>query len=212
MSLAPEWRTRLFATAGALLAVALGVQIAHESIVLPAVCAAALATLIVISIQPYSVTTLLLAGAFVGYIVGNRRIRPNLGCRWFSILPAELVLLAGGTILVVQCAWRRELPVFRDAVNVTLLIWMAIGTSRLFFGVREHGFTAIRDYALVYYGLFFLPRPICCARSGRRTSPATLCAARVRSTADRSSSLLAIPGVLCEHAGDSRVSTDLFRR
>ena len=36
-----------------------------------------------------------------------------------------------------------------------LLLWFIIGTSRLFFGVREHGFVAIRDYALVYYGLFF---------------------------------------------------------
>ena len=70
-------------------------------------------------------------------------------------MPAEFVLLVGGAILVVQCAWRRELPVLRDAVNVTLLLWMAVGTSRLFFGVREHGFTAIRDYALVYYGAFF---------------------------------------------------------
>ncbi|MGH7956496.1 MAG: O-antigen ligase family protein, partial [Opitutaceae bacterium] len=31
----------------------------------------------------------------------------------------------------------------------------ATGTIRLFFGGREHGFIAIRDYALVYYGAFF---------------------------------------------------------
>jgi O-antigen ligase len=155
MSLAPGWRTRLFATAGAVLAVALGVQIAHEAMFWPAVCAAALATLIVISIQPYSLTTLLLAGAFIGYIVGNRGFAQISAAGGFPILPGEFVLLVGGAILVVQCAWRRELPVSRDAVNITLLIWMAVGTSRLFFCVREHGFTALRDYAVVYYGLFF---------------------------------------------------------
>jgi O-antigen ligase len=155
MSLAPGWRTRLFATAGALLAVALGVQIAHEAFFWPALCTAALATLIVISIQPHSVTTLLLGGALVGYIIGNRGFAQISAAGGLPILPAELVLLIGGVILVVHCAWRRELPVLRDGVNLTLLVWMAVGTSRLFFGVREHGFTAIRDYALVYYGLFF---------------------------------------------------------
>lgn len=155
MSLAPEWRTRLFAIAGSLLAVALGVQLAHGAFFWPGFCAAALTTLVVIHIQRQSLTTLLLGGAFVGYIVGNRGFAQISAAGGVPILPAEFVLLVGGVILVVQCAWRRELPVLRDGINVSLVLWMIVGTSRLFFGVREYGFTAIRDYAMVYYGLFF---------------------------------------------------------
>jgi O-antigen ligase len=155
MSLAPEWRTRLFAIAGALLAVALGVQIAHEAYIWPLVCAGVFAALVVISVQPQPLTTLLLGGALIGYIVGNRGFAQISAAGGFPILPAEFVLLVGGGILVVQSAWRRELPVLRDAVNVSLLLWLIVGTSRLVFGVREHGFTAIRDFALVYYVLFF---------------------------------------------------------
>ena len=155
MSLAPGWRTRLFAIAAALLAVVLGVQIANGALFWPAVCIGAVGAFVIISLQPHSLTTLLLGGAFVGYIVGNRGFAQISAAGGFPILPAELVLLIGGAILAVQCAWRRELPILRDAVNISLLIWMIVGTCRLFFGVRDYGFTAIRDYALVYYGLFF---------------------------------------------------------
>ena len=40
-------------------------------------------------------------------------------------------------------------------LNLALLLWMGYGTVRLMFGLRGHGFAAIRDYALVYYGAFF---------------------------------------------------------
>jgi hypothetical protein len=155
MSIAPDWRTRLFAIAGALLAVALGVQIAHEAFFWPGLCAGALAAFVVIYVHPQPLSSLLLAGAFIGYIVGNRGFAQISAAGGIPILPAEFVLLVGGVILVVQCAWRRELPLARDAVNVTLLLWIIAGTCRLFFGVREYGFIAIRDYALVYYGSFF---------------------------------------------------------
>ena len=155
MSLAPGWRTRLFAIAGALLAVALGVSIANGSFFWPTVSAGIFAALVVIYFQRQPLATLLLAGAIIGYIVGNRGFAQISAAGGVPLLPAEFVLLAGGGMLVVQCAWRRELPLLRDAVNVTLLLWFIIGTIRLLFGVREYGFVAIRDYALVYYGLFF---------------------------------------------------------
>lgn len=155
MSLAPGWRTRLFAIAGALLAIVLSVQIAHGAFFWPIVCAVAVLALLVIRLQPHSLTTLMLAGAFIGYIVGNRGFAQISAAGGIPILPGELVLLLGGGLLVVQCAWRRESPVQRDAVNVTLLLWLVIGACRVLFDVPEHGFTAIRDFALVYYGLFF---------------------------------------------------------
>ena len=155
MPLAPIWRTRLFALAGAALAVALGVEVAHESFFWPAVGLGSLAAIVLIRAQPLPLPTLLLGGAMLGYIVGNRGFAQLSLTSGFPLLPAEFVLLVGGAILAVQCAWRRELPVRGDALNIALLLWMAYGTGRLLFGLRAHGFAAVRDYALVYYGAFF---------------------------------------------------------
>lgn len=155
MLLAPQWRTRLFAFAGAVLAIALGVEVANESFLWPAVGLGALAALVLIQAQPLPLATLLLGGAMFGYIVGNRGFAQLSLTSGFPLLPAEFVLLVGGALLVVQCAWRRELPFRGDALNLALLLWMIYGTIRLMFGLRANGFTAIRDYAVVYYGAFF---------------------------------------------------------
>ena len=155
MSLAPGWRTRLFAIAGALLAMVLGAYIASGAFFWPALCAGAFTALLVVYFQRQPLATLLLGGALFGYIVGNRGFAQISAAGGLPILPAEFVLLVAGGILLVQCAWRRELPLLRDALNVTLLLWLIAGTSRLVFDVREHGFVALRDYAMVYYGGFF---------------------------------------------------------
>jgi O-antigen ligase len=155
MSLAPGWRTRLFAIAGAVLAIILGVSIASGSFFWPFVSAGIFGALLVIYFKRQPLASILLGAALVGYIVGNRGFAQISAAGGIPILPAEFVLLIGGSILLAQSAWRRELPLRRDAVNITLLLWFIVGTSRLLFGVRDYGFVAIRDYALVYYGLFF---------------------------------------------------------
>lgn len=155
MLLAPQWRTRLFALAGAVLAIALGVEVANESFLWPAIGLGGLAALVLIRLQPLPFPTLLLGSAMFGYIVGNRGFAQLSLTSGFPLLPAEFVLLVGSALLVVQCAWRRELPFRGDALNLALLLWMAYGTARLLFGLRANGFTAIRDYAVVYYGAFF---------------------------------------------------------
>ncbi len=161
MTLTPAWRTRLFASVATVVAIGLGVQIAQGAFFWPAVAAGLLTAIMIISIQPRSLLAILLGGAVVGYIVGNRGFAQISLSPSFPLLAGEFVLLVGGAILFVQCAWRHELPFRRDLLNVSLLVWMVAGTLRVLFDVRDYGFAALRDYALVYYaGFFFLAQHV----------------------------------------------------
>lgn len=153
--LSPVWRNRLFALFATVVAMVLGVQIAHGAWFWPTLIAGLLAGVIAISIQPRPLLAVILAVTALGYIVGNRGFAQISLSQSFPLLPGELGLLLAGGILLVQSAWRHEMPARRDPLNVALLVWMAAGTIRVLFDIREFGFAAIRDYALVYYAAFF---------------------------------------------------------
>jgi len=117
----------------------LGSQIADGAYFWAGLCAGGLAALVLQRIQSQPLGTLLMGGLLVGYIVGNRGFAQLSLLSVFPLLPAEFVLLVASVILVVQCARRRELPLRYDALNLTLFVWMLIGTVRLLFDIRAHG-------------------------------------------------------------------------
>lgn len=155
MTLAPIWRTRFFSAGAAVIAVWLSVEIAHGRYLWPSAFAAALGVFIVGRIQSRPLSTLMLSLIAAGYVLGNRGFAQISLSTRFPLLPAEVVLALAGSLLLIQCAWRHELPFRRDALNLALLAWMLTGALRIVFDVREFGFMAIRDFALVYYGAFF---------------------------------------------------------
>lgn len=169
MTLAPVWRTRLFAMIAALAAVWMGVAVAQGEFTWPLLLVAGLAALALVWWQPLPLATLLLGAALGGYIVGNRGFAQLSPSARLPLLPAELVLAIGTTLLLLQHAWRRELPWRRDAVNYALLVWIVVGAARLILDARAHGFAAIRDFAMVYYaGFFFLAQFAAAEPAGRR--------------------------------------------
>lgn len=155
MTLAPILRTRLFAAGAAVIAVWLSVEIAHGEFFWPTLCAGMLGVFLLARLQPLPLSTLALTAVAVGYVIGNRGFAQLSVSTSFPLLPAELALAFCGGLLLIQSAWRHELPFRRDALNLTLLAWMLAGALRIGFDVREHGFMAIRDFALVYYAAFF---------------------------------------------------------
>jgi O-antigen ligase len=155
MTLTPTWRTRITAAIAGVLAIVLGVDLAHGELFWPALCAGAGAAFFLARVQPLPLAALLLGGALAGYIGGSRGFAQLSLTGGLPLLPAEFVLLAAGGIVVVQCAWRRELPFRFDALNTALLVWIAVGAGRLVFDVRTFGFVAVRDFATVYYAAFF---------------------------------------------------------
>jgi hypothetical protein len=90
-----------------------------------------------------------------GYIIGNRgfaQITPVSGLPLFlSELGLGLVL----TLVLLRGALRRTLPIRPNGLNGLLLFWLALGLGRIVWDVRTYGFMALRDFAMVYYLLYF---------------------------------------------------------
>ncbi|MEO6004737.1 MAG: O-antigen ligase family protein [Opitutus sp.] len=156
MILNPLWRTRIFATVAGAVAIWLGVAIAQQEFFWPALAGVGLLLFALARWQPLPLGTLLLGSALVGYVLGNRGFAQIMLLPNQPLLPAEALMMLGGTLLLVQCAWRHELPVRREALNLLVLAWMALGLARLSFDFRAHGLVAVRDFAVVYYAAFFV--------------------------------------------------------
>lgn len=115
-----------------------------------------------------------------GYLVGNRGFAQIMPVPGIPILPAELALGISGAWIAFQGAFTRQLPFRRDALNGAVLLWLLVGTARVVFDVREYGFLAIRDFAMVYYAaFFFIAQQIAAQRDGRRFLIGMLVAAGV---------------------------------
>lgn len=155
MTVSVLWRTRLLGTGAGVLAIWLGIAIAQQEFFWPGIISVALLLFVLARWQPLPIGTVLLGIALAGYVVGNRGFAQIMLLPNQPLLPAEAVLLIGGTLLLVQCAWRHDLPFRRDTLNLLLLGWIVLGTLRVAFDVREFGLVAIRDFAVVYYGAFF---------------------------------------------------------
>ena len=155
MPLTPAWRTRTNTAAAVALALVLGAQIAQGMLFWPMFCAGGLLVLVLARAQTLPVNTVLLGLLTIGYFVGNRGFAQLSVFGSFPLLPAELVLLVAGGIVVVQSAWRHEMPVRREALNLAILAWIVIASARLYLDLRVYGFAALRDYATVYYAAFF---------------------------------------------------------
>jgi O-antigen ligase len=155
MTLSPAWRTRTFTAGAAVVGVWLSVEIASGNFLWPTTIAGALALFFIARIQPLPLGTLALTAVSVGYILGNRGFaQVSLSTR-LPLLPGELALLFAGGLLLVQCAWRHELPLKRDPLNFAIFAWILIGALRIGFDFRVFGIMALRDFALVYYAAFF---------------------------------------------------------
>lgn len=155
MTPSPALRLRLFAIGGAVVAIALGVQIANGSIVWATLVGLAALLLLLSRCQPLPLPSLALGLVLCGYIVGNRGFAQLSLAGSLPLLPAEAVLLFAGGFMAVQCAWRHELPFRRDTLNLAILAWIIFGTIRVVLDFRIFGVMALRDFALVYYAAFF---------------------------------------------------------
>jgi hypothetical protein len=150
----PRIRTALFTVTGCALALVIGLQLADQDYVLSGLVAIAAACLVVSLIHPAPIEVWLVGAAVFGYVVGNRGFAQLQLLSQYPILPAEGVLVVAVPALVLRLALGVG-SVRRDAVNMTLAIWMLLGAVRLPLDLGEYGVLALRDFALVYYALFF---------------------------------------------------------
>jgi hypothetical protein len=167
--------------AGAILAaVWLGWLIAEGANIVPALLACLALVGCLTQLIRVPIGAVLLGVVLFGYLVGNRGFAQLMPVPAVPILPAELVLGVAGAWVTVQSAFAQRLPFRRDALNGVILLWLIVGTARVSFDVRQFGFMAVRDFAMVYYALFFfLAQQLAADRSSRRFLIAMLVAASV---------------------------------
>ena len=137
------------------IAVWTGVWIASETVTLPVVAGGIFFCLIVAQVSPVGFNPLVLGLLVAGYVLGNRGFAQFSVSASLPLFPAELGIAATLAVLVWRCAQERKLPWRNDFLNWALILWMAVCTVRLPFDMRAFGAMAARDYAMVYYALFF---------------------------------------------------------
>ncbi len=151
----PRLRTTLVALAACALAAFLGSELAEGSYFLSALAAVVIVSAILIRLTGLAADTILLGLVLIGYFVGNRGFAQLMPAPGIPLLPAEGALLIACSWQAIQCAFERTLPFQRDALNWAVLAWLLAGTVRVGFDVPRYGLLALRDYAQVYYAVFF---------------------------------------------------------
>jgi len=142
-------------TGGAIVAAAAaGWQIAHGSFGLAGLVAGTALLWIASRLLRIGPDVMVAGAVLAGYLIGNRGFAqlhvPNV-----PLLPAEFALGLGLALGLWQWARSQTLPVRHDALNAMLLLWIVISAVRLPLDLRQFGLMAVRDFAMVYYALFF---------------------------------------------------------
>jgi len=165
----PRWRLRLQAVAASLLALWVGASVASESVLLPSLLAGGLLLFCTARFVPVPLPALALGLCCAGMMIGNRgfaQLSPGGG---LPLFPAELCLALAGGLLLLRSLLQRRVPWQADLLNAAVAAWMLAGTARLPHDLRAEGAVALRDYATVYYGLFFFIAQVASGEeSGRR--------------------------------------------
>lgn len=150
-------------------AVWLGGHLANERYFWPSLALFVTLTAVLVRLLRLPLDLITVGLVVFGYLVGNRGFAQLMPSPQVPLLPAEAALLVAGGWAFAACAFERRLPWRSDALHWCVLAWLAIGLARFPFDVREHGFLAIRDFATIYYTLFFfIARRLAERPEGRR--------------------------------------------
>ena len=138
-----------------MLAMVVGWEVAGGSYGLPVTVGAIAGATALVLLLRLPLDVIVLGALLVGYIVGNRGFAQFSLVPGLPILPAEAGLALCLGWLVTQSAFARKLPLRRDALNAAVALWIAVGSARILPDARAHGAFALRDFATIYYALFF---------------------------------------------------------
>jgi hypothetical protein len=151
----PFLRTAIAAALGSVLAVWTGFGVANQDYTLALVASAVGLWALLEWLRGPLPEAWVLAAALFGYLIGNRGFAQLSLSSQVPLLPAEAALLCGAAAVAVRTALHRTSAFNRDSLNVALGVWILLGLARLWIDVRTHGAIAVRDFATVYYAVFF---------------------------------------------------------
>lgn len=148
-------RQTIIQAAGLIVAAIIGFGIADGSYLLPGLIAAFALAAIVICLGRLPIDVIVMGIVVFGYIVGNRGFA-QLMIPGIPLLPAEAALGLALVLRLGRCAFERRLPFRGDALDWAVLAWMVAGALRFAFDFPRFGWDALRDFATVYYALFYV--------------------------------------------------------
>lgn len=151
----PRLRTTLVALVACIGAVYLGVEVAHGNYFSPALAVIGITAMVLVQLTRIPADAIFIGFLLVGYLAGNRGFAQLMPAPGIPLLPAEAGLLVAVSWRLVLCAFERSTPFQRDFLNRAVLVLLALGGARLLFDLPRHGFLAARDFAMVYYAVFF---------------------------------------------------------
>ncbi|MBI5690652.1 MAG: O-antigen ligase family protein [Verrucomicrobia bacterium] len=147
-------RRLVIAIAGVICAPVVGWDIAQGNLLLPALFGGALLLGILARWVGVQAGALLCSVLLVGYLVGNRGFA-QLNAPGIPLLPGELVVAVSVALVAWHAARTQRLPIQRDAINGLVLLWILVGVCRIPFDFRDYRIVALRDFAMIYYAVFF---------------------------------------------------------
>ncbi len=151
----PKLRTTLAALLGSAVAIWIGVNIAQEEYLGTALGSGLCLWALLAWVRGPLAEAWLLGFLIFGYVIGNRGFAQVAPLGSLPAFFSELGLAFTLAVVILRSSLQRELPVKRDALNMTVLLWVALGSSRIWTDARLYGFVALRDFATVYYALYF---------------------------------------------------------
>ena len=154
-------RTAVIAAVMALAAIIMGFGIADEHLLFSVLVVGALLWATLEWVRGALPEAWMIAWAVCGYIVGNRGFAQFSLSPDVPLLPAEAALLVAVPALVTRMVFGQVQGVLRDGLNYSLLAWIGFGAARLPLDLAQHGFYAVRDFAMVYYAVFFFLAQAC---------------------------------------------------
>jgi hypothetical protein len=154
-TLNPSAKERVVYVGAALVAITVGIWIAQGSWLGAAMLGGFLVFAALAYFAPNGTHIAVLAVLVWGYILGNRGFAQLSPTRGLPLFPAEAGLAISGLLLLAQCCVTRRIPLLKDGLNLILVIWILCGAARIGLDIKNHGFAAVRDFAMVYYAVFF---------------------------------------------------------
>lgn len=162
----PKSRERIWLTATALVAVLVGIKIAEGLWLLPAMVSLIGAGLLLYWLDSSSISKFILVGLLAGYIIGNRGFAQFMPVPSIPLLPGEGALALLVALMFIEQS-RGGLHRWRwRGLDFLIIAWVVLGIGRMLFDGRTYGILAVRDFAMVYYSVFYFVTRAAMARDG----------------------------------------------
>lgn len=134
----------------------LGLKIINEGWLVPLILFSALIYSLIQNIFRIRVEALFLSFLVFGYIVGNRGFAQITPFGNLPLFLGEIGLFTGLILILSEIPLKKETPFRLDSLSISILVWVSAGILWIFRDIKEYGLLALRDFALVYYALFFI--------------------------------------------------------